>query len=301
MIVINLDKEKEYQLPPDCSLCLGMFDGVHVGHQRLFAKGKNSNSLVAVLTFTSSPKFVLNNRLNSSLITPVNKRVEVLEKLGVDIVLLKDFTLEFASMTSESFIDNFLKVLNPSCLVVGFDYRFGQYGKGNIELLKKHFVAFEIASVNDENGKISSTRIIEGLNNGNIQDVNKCLGRTYEIEGKVVHGLKNGNTINFPTANILLKENYILPKDGVYIGLIKVNNKMLKAMINVGKHPTISELKESIIEVHIIDFNENIYDQDVQILFLDYLRDERSFSSLNDLKIELEKNRLTVLEYFKNK
>ena len=111
MEIINLDKNKNYKLPANCALCLGMFDGVHQGHQALLNKAKNSNSLVAVLTFTSSPKFVLNNRLNSSLITPITKRLQIFESLGTDIVLTKDFTLDFASMSPEDFINKFLKGL----------------------------------------------------------------------------------------------------------------------------------------------------------------------------------------------
>ena len=299
MEIINLDKNKNYKLPANCVLCLGMFDGVHQGHQALLNKAKNSNSLVAVLTFTSSPKFVLNNRLNSSLITPITKRLQIFESLGTDIVLTKDFTLDFASMSPEDFINEFLKGLNPSSLVVGFDYSFGKFGAGNISMLNEHFITHEVQAVVDNKGKISSTRIINDLQNGNIKDVNLCLGRPYEVEGTVVHGLSNGKKIDFPTANIKLDEDYLLPKDGVYIGQVKIFNKLYNAMLNVGKHPTIDKLNDSIIEAHIIDFNENIYNEHVTIIFLEFLREEKTFASFGDLKKELELNKKTIINYFK--
>ncbi|MGM9858680.1 MAG: bifunctional riboflavin kinase/FAD synthetase [Bacilli bacterium] len=299
MEIINLDKNKNYKLPENCALCLGMFDGVHQGHQALLNQAKNSNSLVAALTFTSSPKFVLNNRLNSSLITPITKRLQIFESFGTDIVLTKDFTLDFASMPPEVFISDFLKKLNPSSLVVGFDYRFGKFGAGDISLLNKHFKTYEVAAVVDNNGKISSTRIINDLQNGNISDVNMCLGRPYEVDGLVVHGFKNGKKINFPTANIKLDEEYYLPRDGVYIGQVRVQNKVYNAMLNVGKHPTIDELNDSIIEAHIIDFDEDIYNEHVSIVFLDFLREEKTFASFDDLKKELELNKKTIINYFK--
>ena len=299
MEIINLDKNKNYKLPANCALCLGMFDGVHQGHQALLNKAKNSNSLVAVLTFTSSPKFVLNNRLNSSLITPITKRLQIFESLGTDIVLTKDFTLDFASMSPEDFINKFLKCLNPSSLVVGFDYSFGKFGAGNISMLNEHFITHEVQAVVDNKGKISSTRIINDLQNGNIKDVNLCLGRPYEVEGTVVHGLSNGKKIDFPTANIKLNEDYLLPKDGVYIGQIKIFDKIYNAMLNVGKHPTVDKLNDSIIEAHIIDFNENIYNEHVTIIFLEFLREEKTFASFGDLKKELEFNKKTIINYFK--
>ena len=166
-------------------------------------------------------------------------------------------------------------------------------------MLNEHFITHEVQAVVDNKGKISSTRIINDLQNGNIKDVNLCLGRPYEVEGTVVHGLSNGKKIDFPTANIKLDEDYLLPKDGVYIGQVKIFNKLYNAMLNVGKHPTIDKLNDSIIEAHIIDFNENIYNEHVTVIFLEFLREEKTFASFSDLKKELELNKKTIINYFK--
>ncbi len=296
MEIIDLDINKDYKLSNDYVLCLGMFDGVHIGHQELFKLAKKENKKIAVLTFKNSPKSLFLKR-EDKLVTPVNERLELFNNLDIDIVLIKGFTLEFASISAISFINNFLKVLNPYKIVVGDDYSFGKDAKGNISLLKEYFNIEVAPKVEINNQKVSTTQIIKDLENGNISEVNTLLGRFYKINGNVTKGYQNGRTIGFPTANIIPIDNYFLPKDGVYIGKVKIDNTFYKAMINIGKHPTIKELKESIIEVHIIDFNENIYEKNVEVYFISFLREEKKFNTFDELKKELEKNVKETITY----
>ncbi len=286
MKIIELDNE--YVNKEKIALCLGYFDGLHKGHQVLIAEATKSGYKVGILTFDISPKQFINKK-NKEVILDENTRNELLEKMKVDYLYIQKFNESFSKMSPSEFI-NYLKRFNPSLLVVGYDYRFGFNADGNVSLLKQYFNVAEVEQIKDDNGKYATSRLIDSLSKSNIKDVTNVLGRPYSIIGEVINGLQNGRKIGFKTANLKLITSYYLPKNGVYACYAYVNNKKYCSMVNIGVHPTIQKLNNPIIEVHIIDFDENIYGSTLKIDFIDFIREEKKFLSIEELKIQLEKD-----------
>lgn len=290
MKVIKLDKTCLFE--EKIALCLGYFDGLHKGHVALINKAKESGYKVALLTFDVSPKQYLNN-LQFNVILDEQQRNELLNDAEVDYLLIQKFDENFSNMSTKDFI-NYLKNLNPSLLVVGYDYRFGKNAKGDVSLLKEHFKVIEVEQVKDEKGKYSTSRIMSSLESGNIDDVTFVLGRFYSINGKVVKGLQNGGKIGFKTANMDLNAPYYLPKKGVYACFAYVDDKQYYAMVNVGVHPTIDKLNETIVEVHLLDFDSNIYEKEIRIEFVKFIRDEKLFKTLDELIAQLKNDKEVI-------
>lgn len=272
-------------------LCLGYFDGIHLGHQTLFAMAKKEGYKVGVLTFDNSPSYVLGKIDANTCLTSVSDKAEFLEELHIDYLYLMHFDKQVATLTKDEFIDKILKVINPVKLYCGEDYRFGVRAEGNPEYLKLYFNV-EILSIQKKDGiKISSRDIVKLIQTHKMEKAAELLGRPYRINGLVVEGKHNGRTIDFPTANLSLDYPYVFPDFGVYMGYAKVYGKTYKAIINVGTHPTVVPLYKPIIEVHIIDFMGNIYGKDIFVSFISYMRSEKKFESLEQLKEQLTKDK----------
>ena len=272
-------------------LCLGYFDGIHLGHQALFAMAKKEGYKVGVLTFDNSPAYVLGKIDANTCLTSVSDKVEFLEELHIDYLYLMHFDKQVATLTKDEFIDKILKVINPVKLYCGEDYRFGVRAEGNPEYLKLYF-NIEILSIQKKDGiKISSRDIVKLIQTHKMEKAAELLGRPYRINGLVVEGKHNGRTIDFPTANLSLDYPYVFPDFGVYMGYAEVYGKTYKAIINVGTHPTVVPLYKPIIEVHIIDFMGNIYGKDIFVSFISYMRSEKKFESLEQLKEQLTKDK----------
>lgn len=272
-------------------LCLGYFDGIHLGHQALFAMAKKEGYKVGVLTFDNSPAYVLGKIDANTCLTSVSDKVEFLEELHIDYLYLMHFDKQVATLTKDEFIDKILKVINPVKLYCGEDYRFGVRAEGNPEYLKLYF-NIEILSIQKKDGiKISSRDIVKLIQTHKMEKAAELLGRPYRINGLVVEGKHNGRTIDFPTANLSLDYPYVFPDFGVYMGYAEVYGKTYKAIINVGTHPTVVPLYKPIIEVHIIDFVGNIYGKDIFVSFISYMRSEKKFESLEQLKEQLTKDK----------
>ena len=197
-------------------------------------------------------------------------------------------------------LDNISVEFKPNKIFCGPDFHFGYKAQGNVDVLKQSFNNVIVLNyVNDYDGtKISSSIIKEYISRGEIKNANRFLGYEYYIKGIVVKGKRNGKKIGFPTINLKLDTNYVIPKNGVYITKTKIGNKLYPSMTNVGTHPTIDELNEAIIETHILDFDETLYGEEVEIKFLDYIRNEIKFNSIDELKEELSRNREIVRQYF---
>lgn len=275
------------EIKEEVSLCLGYFDGIHIGHIELINNAKISKYKSAILTFNMLGV----NFKRDNIITSLQDREKILKELGLDYYYILDFDESIMKMTPKEFIENILRKLNVKEVVVGQDYTFAHKKSGNVEYLLNYENKFYgVKVVNDityENKKISTTDIIKLIEEGKIDIVNKLLTRPYKVIGKVEKGLNNGKKINFPTANISLLDKYVLPKNGVYFTYTIVDNIKYKSMTNVGVHPTISELNKPLIETHIIDFNDDLYNKEIEIEFVEFLREERKFSSLNELKNQL--------------
>lgn len=297
MKIYQFDYPNTPKIDEDITLCLGFFDGVHLGHRKIIEEAKKEGYKVALLTFDEAPAFVLGNIKENHYLTSTADKAEILEELGVDYFLIMNFDREIAKLTKDEFIDNVIKVLNPKKIFCGEDYTFGVRGEGNGIYLSIFFDVTILPFINMDNKKVSSRDIASLIEKGKIEEANKLLGRPYRLNGLVVEGKHNGRKIDFPTANLKLDYPYAFPKSGVYFGYAYVYDKKYKAIVSVGTHPTIMELSKPIIEVHILDFDMVIYGRDIFLELIHYHREERKFEDVEALKRQLEYDKRSANKY----
>lgn len=279
---------------------LGFFDGVHLGHQKVIYQAKqiaNENNLkCAVMTFSPHPKEILTNaHVPMNYITPLPDKIKLISELGIDTLYIIEFTKEFANLTPQQFVDDYMINLHVVHVVAGFDYTYGKLGKGTMETLKFHsrnqFDYTVVSKLEKTDKKVSSTNIRKLLSIGQLDHVHEFLGRNYTIKGKVVNGEKRGRTIGFPTANIERTEKYLLPMTGVYTVRMKIDDCWVNGVCSIGYKPTFHlQLLEATIEVHLFNFNEDIYEKDVIIEFISFIRGERKFASVDELIEQIEED-----------
>ena len=288
-------------------LTTGTFDGVHFGHrkiiQRLSEIAVNEGGQSAVLTFYPHPRMVLfpdDHQLQ--LINTLDEKIRLLEKAGVQHLIIHPFTKDFSRTTSLSFVrDIIVNQLNTHKLVIGYDHHFGRNREGTFEHLKEFapvygFEVEEIPAQLLDDVKVSSTKIRNALLNGQVDLAYQFLNYHYELSGTVVKGNEVGRSINFPTANLSVDDTTkLIPKTGVYAVKVDVQNHCFDGMMNIGTNPTLGNNKQT-IEVHIFDFDKLIYDQKIGVRFIHRMRDEVSFSNLESLKHQLEKDKQTAKE-----
>ena len=291
MEIIQFELGDKLEQVNDLILCLGFFDGVHLGHQKLIKRAKKDGYKLGVFTFNQSPAYVLGNKTSDNCITSIADKADLFEELGVDYLYLMDFNKEVANATKDEFIDQVLKQINPYQICCGPDYHFGVRAQGDVDYLKLFFNVKVNDFENMGGNKISSRQIISLIKEGKMEEVASMLGRPYRINGTVMVGFKKGRDLDFPTANLSLEYEYIYPLNGVYVGYAYVFDKKYKAIINVGTHPTINPLNEPIIEVHLLDFDENIYGKNIFVEFIQYIREEKKFESIDALKIQLGRDK----------
>ncbi len=273
------------------NLLLGNFDGLHLGHQRLISLAKEKGSSAVLLLSPSFPK----KEMEGKVLTSLEDRLRLFSRYEVDMALVLETSPSFFSLEPLSFIERVLKRLKPASLVVGEDYRFGKGALGDIALLKEHFPVVLSPILLDEKGnKIGTKEIVALLKEGEIATANRYLGRDYEILGKVKKGYQNGRKIGFPTANLALLSPYMLPKEGVYKGVSYLRGKPYLSLVNVGKAPTIGLLKEVTVEAYLDGFNGDCYEESIYLSFLERIREERPFPSLEELKEQLEKDLTSI-------
>lgn len=281
-------------------LSLGMFDGVHFGHisiiNLLKSVAQENNLETAILTFWPHPRKVFNPNDEIKLLNTLNEKLNLLENANLDVVFLKSFDENFRNLTGEEFIRQILvEKLNVKHIIIGHDHVFGKNKSGNFELLQKlskelDFVVQQLDAVKEGEFNISSTKIRNCLANGNIIGANKMLGYHYSVSGKVIDGKKLGRTIGYPTANIEVDELKLLPKKGAYIVEVYVKNKFYKGMLSIGTNPTVNGDKLT-VEVYILDFNKDIYDEEITVKFRDFLHEEIKFESLEKLIERLDEDK----------
>ncbi len=289
---------------------IGTFDGVHIGHQKIIKKlvedAKSANMKSVLLTFFPHPRMVLQKEVSIQLINTIKERTKYLEKLGLDYLIIHPFSKEFSRLTALDFVrDILVNQLNTSKLIIGYDHHFGKNREGNIEQLTEYshlydFDVEEIPAQDINDVSVSSTKIRKALLSGKLKTANKYLGYNFPLAGKVVNGKQLGGKIGFPTANIAIQENYkLIPKTGVYVVKSKINNELFFGMMNIGNRPTVDG-KDQTIEVHFFDFNQNIYDQEISVNLLYFVRDEQKFESINDLKNQLKTDKETSINFLKS-
>ena len=287
-------------------LSLGMFDGVHFGHISIINLLKSvvqeNNLETAILTFWPHPRKVFNPNDEIKLLNTLNEKLNLLENANLDVVFLKSFDENFRNLTGEEFIRQILiEKLNVKHIIIGHDHVFGKNKSGNFELLQKlskelDFVVQQLDAVKEGEFNISSTKIRNYLANGNIIGANKMLGYHYSVSGKVIDGKKLGRTIGYPTANIEVDELKLLPKKGAYIVEVYVKNKFYKGMLSIGTNPTVNGDKLT-VEVYILDFNEDIYGDEITVKFRDFLHEEIKFESLEKLIERLDEDKRLTKEF----
>jgi len=299
-LVENIDKiEKPYK---NAVITIGNFDGVHIGHQALFheviEKADTIGGTSIVMTFDPHPVRVLKQNGHLPLITLNEQKIELIENSGIDVLICIQFNKAFAAISAKEFIEDLLlKCIGMKAIVVGKDYTFGRNREGNLELLQTYAdnLGFEVIIadwVQTSKGlpnRISSTRTRELVMAGEVAEAKKLLGRYYQIRGVVTTGRnRGGRLLGFPTANITLHDE-LCPKNGVYAVTLDCMGKKYQGVANIGYSPTFDDGVFS-IEVHILDFNENIYGQKIRVNFVQRIRDEIKFSEINELSDAIKKD-----------
>ncbi len=286
---------------------IGTFDGVHIGHQKviknLIKSAKKNKATSVLLTFFPHPRMVLQKDLEIKLINTIEERTYLLEKLGLEILVIHKFTKSFAKLSALDFVRNILvNTLNISRLVIGYDHHFGKNREGNFEQLKDYgftynFKVKKISQQEISDIAVSSTKIRTAIENGEIEKANSYLGYNFMLTGEVVKGKNLGEKIGFPTANLYIKETYkLIPKTGAYIVKSEIGNNIVFGMMNIGFRPTVSG-KNQTIEIHFFNFDSNLYGKKITIEVLSFLREEQKFESVEALKLQLEKDKKNSIDY----
>ncbi len=285
---------------PKVNLAIGNFDGVHLGHKKiienLVKKSEQININSAVLCFLPHPRQFFTKNFDDFNIIDEQTKIELISFLKVNYFISFEFNSHLASYTAEKFVEEILNnKFNIDTLVVGYDFKFGKDREGNVDLLKKLSLKYKFkVSIIDQISNtltsevFSSSLIRENIKNGNFEKVSQLLGRNWFIRGKVIEGDRRASKINFPTAN-LLPSNQIKPRKGVYVVLAKLNNNYYKGIANFGVRPTVDGEK-LLLEVHLFNFNKNIYGKELTVEFLAFIRDEKKFDDFNQLKKQIYKD-----------
>lgn len=293
-------------------ITIGTFDGLHIGHQKILqtvcAEAKANGLQSVLLTFYPHPRRVLFPEQPLALIQTQEEKLEKLQALGLDHVVILDFSPEFAKLNAAAFVQDILiNGLSAHTVIIGYDHQFGHDRQGNLEFLRKyeanhHFRVKEIPAEQIDEVYVSSSKIRKAIQGGQMELATSYLGQTFQISGFVSRGLQNGRTIGFPTANLALTEtDKILPADGVYAVSAIVQDKLRFGMMNIGWRPTIQEEKKSRkLEVHFFDFTADIYEAYIALNLHTRIRAEQKFENLEALKTQLQQDQRNIRAYFSN-
>ncbi len=286
---------------------IGTFDGVHIGHQEiiknLVKNASSNNNKSVILTFFPHPRMVLQKGSDLKLLNTLEEKITLLENTGLDFLIIEPFTKDFSRLTALDFVRDILQQqLGLKKLVIGYDHHFGRNRQGDFEQLKEYgevydFEVEEIPVQDIQNIAVSSTKIRKALDEGNIEKANSYLGYEFMLTGKVIHGKGLGKQWNYPTINIHIEESYkLIPKSGVYVVKTTINNINIFGIMNIGYRPTIDG-KNQTIEIHLLDFNADLYGENIQVQLVYRLRDEQKFDSIKTLftQIKLDESKAREL------
>lgn len=296
---VQLQTNKNY------SLAIGFFDGLHKGHQAVIReaieRAETLNVESAVMTFDPHPSHIIGNRENKvQYLTSFEEKCRLLESMGVQHLFVVTFDHTLASLSPEKFIDVFIKGLGAKHVTAGFDFRFGSRGAGTMELIAKlangEYGATVVGKVADSDEEVSSTRIRKLVKNGQVEEATKLLGRPYKIQGVVVGGDKRGRQIGFPTANVRPGEDVVYPRNGVYAVRFYLEDQIYNGVCNIGVKPTFNKLDSQLpsIEVHLFDFDTEIYGATVEVDLIKEIRDEKKFDSIDGLTEQIAEDKKTA-------
>lgn len=289
---------EDFKKVPNAVVTIGTFDGVHRGHQEILRnmvnRAKEIGGESVVVTFYPHPRQVLSHDSGIRFISTQEEKIAHLEALGIDNLIIIKFTKEFAAIPSEDFIKDYLvKNIQPAVLIIGYDHHFGKGRTGDFGMLYElgsqyHFKVEKIQEQDVDNVAVSSTKIRHFLENGDIKHANMLLGYEYSYIGKVVHGQQVGHKMGYPTANIEVAEEFqLIEKQGVYATFAEIDGKSYPAMTYIGKRPTLDDNRPQSIETHIISFDGTLYDKEIKIRFVDFVRDDKKFDNFEALKRQI--------------
>ena len=297
----------DFQSTKKTILTLGTFDGVHIGHKKILKRitenTENGKYESLVLTFFPHPRMVLQEKSEIRLLNTIGEKIKLLEATGIENLIVHPFNESFSRLTAEEFVRTILvEKFQIQKIIIGHDHRFGRNRTANIDDLIAFGIeyGFEVEQISAEeiqDVSVSSTKIRKALNEGNMALANEYLGYNYFLNGTIVKGKQLGRTIGFPTANINIEEDYkLIPKIGVYVVKATINEETLFGMMNIGFNPTVNGEKQT-IEVHLFNFDKDIYDQNIEVSLLYYIRDEQKFSSVDALKAQLHQDKMESLAF----
>ena len=295
----------DYKRIKDSVVTIGTFDGVHIGHQKIISRlvdiAKTNDLQALVLTFFPHPRMVVQKDSDIKLINTIDEKAAQLQELGVDHLVVKEFTTSFSRLTALEYVrDVLVNKLKVKHIIVGYDHHFGRNRTATIDDLIEFgkFYDFEVTQIDAQeigDVAVSSTKIRIALNEGKMKIANQFLGYDFMLTGTVVKGKGLGSNLNFPTANIHIEELYkLIPKQGVYLVQSILNGYQTYGMMNIGKNPTVSKDNKTHIEVHFFDFDGDLYGETLKIELLDHLRSEIKFPNINALKEQLENDKSTA-------
>jgi len=292
----------------DQAVCaIGFFDGVHKGHQSVLQSAKDTaerlNKKFAVMTFTPHPIEVLKkDQANVMYLTSFEQKKQILEDFGVDILYLIQFNLTVSQLDPQLFIDHYIVDLQINQLVCGFDFTYGYKGAGNVHTLLDHsqerFGITVVEKYSEGNKKISSTYIRELLKEGKVDQAKQLLTRPLMTDGKVIHGHKRGRKIGYPTANLEIDPKQTLPKIGIYYVKVKVEGNMYHGMASLGYNPTFDTDQQIKLEIHLLDFNDCLYDKRITIYWEQFIRSERKFDQVEQLIDQIKQDEVEIRQLF---
>lgn len=281
-----------FESPQPMAISLGMFDGVHRGHDYLIheldIKARQKGYMSGIFSFWPHPRKILEPEFNIQLLTNLEEKQDLLSKKNIDFLFLQEFNEKLKNIEAKDFVkDILIKKLNAKYIIVGHDHRFGKNRQGDFNTLKKigkecGVQVEQLASIDEDGQTISSTKTRKMLLEGKVKKANDMLGYFYSISGEVIHGKKIGRTIGYPTANILVDRDKLLPQKGAYIVEVWIRNHFYKGMLSIGTNPTVGG-EEVSVEVYILDFNQNIYGEQITLKFREFLHEEINFDSLDKL------------------
>jgi len=294
----------EIKLSKSAIATIGTFDGIHIGHQKILnslARFAKENSLKSVvITFDPHPRKVINKKNSIELINTIEEKKEKIKTLGIDYLIVQKFDEKFSETEANKFVEILKNNINIKKLIVGYDHRFGKNRNGDINDLKKYgkelnFEVIEIDALEIEEVNISSTKIRSAIKDGNIRQANSYLGYNFFLVGEVVKGHSRGKELGFPTANLKIDEDKIIPKNGVYLVKSKIDHQDIYGMMNIGYNPTFNN-KSKKIETHFFNLNKNLYGKIIKIELLEYIREEKRFETVDDLIKRLKLDREKCLK-----
>ena len=303
----QLTTTAEFKSNTQSVITIGTFDGVHVGHraimQRLVAAAKEQGLVSAVLTFFPHPRMVLQKNSDIKLINTLSEKKQLLENIGLDYFVVEPFTYEFSRLSALEYVRDILVTqLKAKKIIIGYDHRFGRNRNADIQDLKKYgeqfgFEVEEISAQQLDEVSVSSTKIRKALAKGDIHTANTYLGYAFTIEGIVTKGKALGRTIGYPTANLHVPQTYkLIPKNGVYVVKAQVNNTLTYGITSIGTNPTVGGTAKS-IETFFLDTNTDLYGKELQLHFLQHIREEATFKDLESLKQAIQKDEAFARDY----